>query len=64
MFTALEHAPRIVLGDSAFDGLGEIGFLCKRVDIDGVEKITAIVKTLDLIGLVFVGFSGQIPGIG
>ena len=62
-YTRLEHSVPVVPSDGTLDCFGKVGFLSKGIDIDGVKPVTTVHKTLNLVGLICVGFGCQIPGI-
>lgn len=61
--TRLEHSVFIVPSNGTLNCSWKVGLFSQSIHIDGVEPITAIVKTFDLVGLIFVGLGCEVPGI-
>ena len=62
-YARLEHSVSIVPSDGTLNCSWKVGLFSQSIDIYGVKPITAIIKTLDLIGLIFVGLGCEVPGI-
>ena len=62
-YTRLKHSVSVVPSDGTLDCFRKVGFLSQSIDIDSVEPVTAIVKTLHLVGLIRVGLGCEVPGI-
>ena len=60
----LEHPVFIVASNGTFQAFGKPSLFLQGVDVNGVEPVSAIHKTFDLVCLVIVCLCGQIPGIG
>lgn len=59
-----EHTVGVVAGNGAFKVFGKSSFIIESIHINGVEEVTAIRPTLDLVTLVVIRFRCEIPGVG
>ena len=62
-YARLEHSVSIVPSDGTLNCSWKVGLFSQSIDVNGVKPITAIVKTLNLVGLIFIGLGCEVPGI-
>lgn len=62
--TPVEITVDVVAGNGAFKVFGESRFIIESIHINGVEVVTTISPTLDLVSLVVIRLCCEVPGVG